>query len=66
MKAYIYNTDTKTVIAEILGDDNKSIEAKFNEIGYNADEYGLTYSPAFGAIDGLVTDGDFEVIDVRG
>jgi hypothetical protein len=66
MKAYIYNVETKEVIAEIKGDDNKSIEAKFDEIGYDTDEYGLTYSPAFGTADGLITDGDFDVIDVRG
>lgn len=66
MKAYIYNVDTREVVAEIKGDDNQSIEAKFDEIGYDTDLYGLTYSPAFGAIDGLVTDGDFEVIDARG
>jgi hypothetical protein len=66
MKAYIYNIETKKVIAEIKGNDNKSIEAKFDEIGYATDEYGLTYSPAFGTVDGLITDGDFEVIDVRG
>jgi hypothetical protein len=66
MKAYIYNVDTRKVVAEIKGDDNQSIEAKFDEIGYDTDLYGLTYTPAFGSIDGLVTDGDFEVIDVRG
>lgn len=66
MKAYIYNIETKEVVAEIKGDDNKLIIDKFDEIGYNTDEYGLTYSPAFGTIDGLITDGDFEVIDVRG
>ena len=66
MKAYAYNTETMMIIAEIKGDDEKSIEAKFDEIGYDTDEYGLTYSPAFGTVDGLITDGDFEVIDVRG
>jgi hypothetical protein len=66
MKAYIYNTETRNVVAEIKGDDNKSIEAKFDELNYDSDEFGLTYSPAFGADDGLITDGDFEVIDVRG
>lgn len=65
MKAYIYNVETREVVAEIIG-DNKSIEDKFDEIGYDTDEYGLTYSPAFGTVDGLITDGDFEVIDVRG
>jgi len=66
MKAYIYNAATKVIIALILGDDIKSIEAKYSEIGYNTDENGLTYNPAFGTIYSLKTDGDFEVIDVRG
>lgn len=66
MKAYIYNVETREVIAEIKGDDNQSIEAKFDEIGYDTDLYGLTYTSAFGSVDGLVTDGDFDVIDVRG
>lgn len=65
MKAYVYRSDDLEVVAEIKGDDNQSIEAKYCEIGYDTDEYGLTYSPAFGASDGLITDGDFEVIDVR-
>ncbi len=66
MKAYVYNTETREVAAEIKGDNNQSIEAKFNEIGYDTDIYGLTYSPAFGTNEGLITDGDFEIIDVRG
>lgn len=66
MKAFIYNIDTKEVISQINGDDNQSIEAKFDEIGYDTDEVALTYSHAFGAADGLITDGDFEVIEVRG
>ena len=65
MRAYVYNTDTMIIAAEIKGDDNKSIEAKFSEC-FDTDEYGLTYTPAFGAADGLITDGDFDVIDVRG
>jgi hypothetical protein len=65
MKAYVYNTETKIVAAEIRGDNEKSIEAKYSE-WFDTDEYGLTYSPAFGAYDGLRADGDFEVIDVRG
>jgi hypothetical protein len=65
MKAYVYNQETMIIAAEIKGDNEKSIEAKYTE-WFDTDEYGLTYSPAFGASDGLITDGDFEVIDVRG
>jgi len=64
MNAYIYNIETNNVIAQIRGNDNQSIEAKFNEI-YTGNCM-LTYSPAFGAVDGLSTDGDFDVVDVRG
>ena len=66
MNAYIYNVETMVVTAKIIGDDNAAIEAKFDEIGYDTDCYCMTYSPAFGATDGLITDGDFDVIDVRG
>ena len=62
MKAYIYRVETHKIIAKIKGDDSQSIEAKFDELGYDTDLYWLTY----GFIDGLVTDGDFDVIDVRG
>jgi len=65
MIAYVYNTDTMVIAAQIKGDDNKSIETKFSEC-FDSDNYGLTYSPAFGAADGCITDGDFETIDVRG
>jgi hypothetical protein len=65
MKAYIYNEDTKIIIAEIKGDSEQSIEAKYCEC-FDTEENGLTYSPAFGFNDGLINDGDFEVIDVRG
>jgi len=66
MKAYIYNVDTKEVIAEIIGVDNKSIETAFFESGYENDMYGLSYTPAFGTVDGLTTDGDFDILDLRG
>ena len=44
MKAYISNTETKTVIAVIGGQFHDDIEEKANELGYmGVDEYQLTY-----------------------
>lgn len=63
MEAYVYKTENNIVIAKITGDDNQSIEAKYDEC-FDQDECGLTYSPAFGANEGLIIDGDFNVIDV--
>lgn len=65
MEAYVYDSETMKVLAKITGDDSKAIEAKFEEC-FDTEELSLTYSPAFGFEDGLVTDGDFEVIDVKG
>ena len=65
--AYAYRTETNTVVAKILGDDNQSIETKYSEIYGDNTDYGLAYSAAYadGVPDDLTTDGDFEVIDVR-
>lgn len=65
MKAYVYDSETMIVKAAINGDNIKSIGAKFEEC-FDPGELSLIYSPAFGLEGGLVTDGDFEVIDVRG
>ena len=53
MKLYIYNVETMEVAAIAEGSDNQECEDKaFNYLG--SDEYAGTYSPAFGAIDGLI------------
>ncbi len=65
MEAYVYNSDTMKVLAKVTGDDSKAIEAKFEEC-FDTEELSITYSPAFGFEGGLITDGDFETIDVRG
>ncbi|MDW1542448.1 hypothetical protein [Vibrio sp. YT-17] len=55
MKAYVYNVETMEVVVVISGETNEQCEAKANDMGYmGVDEYGLTYSPAFGSVDGLV------------
>lgn len=54
MTGYIYNTHTMEVIVPIHGNSNAEIEAIAAELGYmHTDCYGLTYTPAFNAVDGL-------------
>ncbi len=66
--AYAYYTENSTVVAKIIGDNNQAIEAKYSEIYGDNSDYGLAYSAAFadGIPEDLVTDGNFEIIDVRG
>jgi hypothetical protein len=55
IKAYVYNVETMEVVVIITGETNDQCEDKANDIGYmGVDEYALTYSPAFGSVDGLV------------
>lgn len=54
---YVYDPDTMLHIATIVGADNSACEAKANDT-YGPDMYGWTYSPAFGANDGLVSNED--------
>lgn len=52
---YIYSTETNTVVARIHGESNEACEAKAEELGFmGSDDFGGTYSPAFGANDGLI------------
>lgn len=52
---YIYSTETNTVVARIHGESNEACEAKADELNYmGSDDFGATYSPAFGAVDGLI------------
>lgn len=52
---YIYSTETNTVVARIHGETNAACEAKAGELNYmGSDGFGATYSPAFGANDGLI------------
>lgn len=49
MKAYVYNTESKKVVAIISGETCEQCEAKAAEMGFmGMDEYGLTYTPALG------------------
>ncbi|WP_119298780.1 hypothetical protein [Vibrio cholerae] len=61
MKAYVYNTESKKVVAIISGETCEQCEAKTAEMGFmGMDEYGLTYTPAFGTVDGLIPCDDAE------
>jgi hypothetical protein len=51
--AYIYNIDTKEIAEELTNVENYTDcdEAYSN---YDDEQYGLTFTPAFGTVDGLV------------
>ena len=54
MKLYIYSTDDMSLVAVITGVDNADCERQASEQYDLNDEYSATYTPAFGAVDGLV------------
>lgn len=49
---YVYNTDSMRLIARINGDSNQTCEQSAANL--YGDDYGWTYTPAFGATDGLI------------
>ena len=53
MTLYIYDTSSREVVAEIVGSDNTSCEAVAAERFGDTDYIAGTYTPAFGASDGL-------------
>lgn len=59
MQLYIYSLEDNQHVATISGIDNAACEAKAND-AYGINDYGWTYSPAFGASDGLVKNDDAE------
>ena len=63
MTLYIYTTKDNRLVARINGSDNASCEAIANDRFGDTDTFGWTYSPAFGANDGLVDNDDAEEID---
>ena len=58
---YVYNLDDNALVARINGRDNAACEAAAES--YDPDIYGRTYSPAFGAVDGLIDSIDAAEID---
>ena len=45
MKAYVYDIDSKIVIAKIIGDTNEVIEAVYKDKIGDQDELAMAYSP---------------------
>lgn len=54
---YVYSLEANQHVATITGTDNAAVEAKA-EAEYGSNDFGWTYSPAFGATDGLVANDD--------
>lgn len=54
MTLYIYNADTKEVVETVTGENQDEL-AQYAEAGYDLrDEYAATFTPGFGANDGLI------------
>lgn len=58
---YVYDTDTREVVAEITGDPEACYRVVSERYG-DTDYYGATSSPAFGVSDGLIEVADCERI----
>ena len=63
MKLYIYSTESNLHLYTITAADNAACEAKADEMGVDGDSLASTYSPAFGATDGLIENDDAEEIE---
>lgn len=61
LKLYIYNQENE-VVAVVEGYSNKECEEKAADAGYTTDDYGWTYSPAFGTVDGLKDFNEKEIL----
>jgi hypothetical protein len=59
MKLYIYSLDTKEVVAIAEGETNAECESKASAY---ANDYGMTYSAAFGSVDGLIDNSNAEIL----
>ena len=53
MKLYIYAARNYNVAAIISGESAAACERKARDLDYDDDAFEFTYSPRFGAIDGL-------------
>lgn len=62
MKLYIYTTSDMHHIATITGDTSAACERAAADAYDLNNEYAATYTPAFGAGDGLVENDDAEQI----
>jgi hypothetical protein len=57
MELYVFDPATLEHVATITGQDNEACEAKAGKL-YSPDDYGWTYSPAFGFVGGLAENPD--------
>lgn len=62
MAAYIYNVDTRNVHAVITGSKAEQVA---NDLA-DGEEFGVTFTPAFGASDGLIMCEDTNEYDTAG
>lgn len=60
MTVYIYNIETREVVAKVYGENATQRALQEN---YDWDQYGVTEAPAFGANDGLIDTADAEIIE---
>jgi hypothetical protein len=60
---YVYDTATREVVAEISGETNAACERVAADQYGDTDRFAATYSPAFGAADGLIATADCDAID---
>lgn len=67
MKGYVYavvraaNIESRVLVSVIEGETNSDIERVYSK-RFDTDTYGLTYTPAFGSVDGLVENENSETI----
>jgi len=57
---YVYRLTDRVVVAIIEGESNDACETKAAEVF--GDDFGATYSPAFGAESGLIDNPDAEYV----
>ena len=66
MIGYAYEIESRKLLATIEGKSNEVIERAYAARFGDADDLGLTYTPAFGAASGLVDNSNAEHIEVLG
>lgn len=60
---YVYRLDTRTIVAMVTGPDNAACERAAGR--WDDNDYGGTYSPACGTVDGLIEADDAEQIEAE-
>lgn len=62
---YVYRTLDNTLVARITGQSNAACEAAASDNNYDADDFGWTYSPAFGTAGGITPGDNVRDIDAN-